>query len=423
MMKCKVIKEVIKADLCTGCATCVSLCPNSAIELILDSSKGIYLPLLKEEKCNYCGICLSVCPGHSVKFKDLNLTIFGQEPKDSFLGNYLNCYIGHATNYEIRYNSASGGLVTALLIFALEEGIIDGALVTKMSDEKPLEPQPFIARNRREVISAAKSKYCPVPANIALQDILENEGKYAVVGLPCHLHGIRKAEMINKKLNERIVLHIGLFCGKNISFLGTQFLLQGMKVKEEEVEKLDYRGEGWPGSMTIQLTNKQRKQISIKKYYNSRFSSFVPWRCTLCSDGTSELADISFGDAWLSEVNKVDKVGTSIVISRNRQGEDILKQMEHKGKVKLSVISCDKVKESQGGFLWKKKDLRARFAIAKLIGKKVPLLYSNGFLLQLSFHSYLSSSLFYLQSFLASKRSLWWLFKIYCSLLKIWQSY
>jgi len=40
--------------------------------------------------------------------------------------HYLNCYIGHSTDYNIRYNSASGGHVTQLSIFALEVGIIDG---------------------------------------------------------------------------------------------------------------------------------------------------------------------------------------------------------------------------------------------------------------------------------------------------------
>lgn len=419
MKKGKTIEGVVKNNLCTGCATCVSLCPNSAIRLIKEDSKGIYLPRINVEDCNQCGICFDVCPGHSVNFKELNLAIFGQEPKNTLLGNYLNCYIGHATDYDIRYNSASGGLVTQLLIFALEEGIIDGALVTRMKKDKPLEPEPFIARTREEIIEASKSKYCPVPANIALKEILESkEGeKFAVVGLPCHIHGIRKAEQINKKLKEKIVLHVGIFCAKTISFLGTECQLKRMEVKKEEVTKLDYRGEGWPGSMTIQLKNKQRKLSELHYYYDSKFGSFVPWRCTLCNDSACELADISFGDAWLPEVKKGDKVGTSIVVSRNRLCEDILQRMMHKRKVELSTINSGKVNESQGGFSWKKKYLKARFTISKLIGRKVPI-FDNAPLLQPSFRVYLSSVLLYSQRFLAFRRSLWWLLDIYCSLLK-----
>ena len=415
---CKNIEKVVAQELCTGCATCVSLCPNSAIRLIKDDSKGIYLPQLKEGECNQCGTCLDVCPGYSVNFKDLNLDIFGQEPKDILLGNYFNCYIGHATDSDIRYNSASGGLVTALLIFALEEGIIDGALVTRMKKDKPLEPEPFIARTKEEIMDASKSKYCPVPANIALKEILESkEGeKYAVVGLPCHLHGIRKAEMVNRKLKDRIALHIGIFCGTTKTFIGTEFQLLRMGIKKEEVAKIDYRGEGWPGSMTVQLKNKQRKLSELYYYYyDSKFSSFVDWRCMVCTDQTAEVADISFGDAWLPEIEKDDEVGTSIIVSRSRHGEEILQQMMHKRKVVLRPISAEKVIESQGGLSGKKRDVKALFALSKLLCKNVPIY--NQELLEPKFNSYFSAIQLYSRVFLANRR-LWKLLDLYLALMK-----
>lgn len=415
----KTITEVAKDGLCTGCGTCISLCPCSAIELFKDDSKGIYLPRLNEEKCNQCGICYQVCPGHSVDFKQLNQDIFGKEPEDILLGNYLGCYIGHATDYNIRYNSSSGGLVTALLLFALEEGIIDGALVTRMNKDKPLEPYPFIAKTREEVIEASESKYCPVPAKIALKEILEKDGKYAVVGLPCHLHGIRRAEMVNKKLRERIVLHVGIFCGTTKTFLATEFQLRRMGIKKEEVARIAYRGEGWPGSMTVELNDSQRRvsELYYYYYYDSKFGSFTPWRCTVCPDQVAKLAEISLGDAWLPEVKKDDKVGTSIIISRTREIDDILQQMLRKGVVALSSVGADKVYESQGGFSSKKKQLKARLTISRLFGRKVPVCDYYDHLQQPSFYDYLISIVLYLQSFLASKRSLWRLLDIYCSLL------
>ena len=50
------IASVVKDGLCTGCGTCVALCPNEAIKLTINEKKGIYLPELNEEKCNNCGI-------------------------------------------------------------------------------------------------------------------------------------------------------------------------------------------------------------------------------------------------------------------------------------------------------------------------------------------------------------------------------
>ncbi len=414
--KGKTIGEVVKDGLCTGCGTCVGTCPVDAIEMVIEHKRGIYIPQLDEEKCNQCGLCFEVCPGHAVDFKQLNLEIFGKEPEDVLLGNYINCHAGHATDYDIRYNSSSGGLVTALLIYALEQGLINGALVTKMREDTPLEPQPFIARTKREIISASKSKYCPVPANIALKEILQSDGKFAVVGLPCHLHGIRKAEIVNPKLRERIVLHIGIFCGTSKSFLGTEFQLRRMGIKGEEVAKLDYRGEGWPGSMTVVLKSGQRKLSKLYYYYyDSKFCSFTPWRCSVCTDQASELADVSLGDAWLPEVKETDKVGTSIIVSRNKTGDDILQQAADKAEIELSLVRAEKVIESQRGFLGKKKDSKARLNTSRRLGKKVPVFSSQ--LLSPSVWSYFLSGLLYSESFLASKRYCWGLLNIYCSLL------
>ncbi len=417
MSKGKTIEEVIKNNLCTGCATCVSLCPRSAIELIKDDSKGIYLPQLNEENCNQCGTCFDVCPGHTIDFKQLNLEIFGKDPEDILIGNYLNCYIGHVTDYNIRYNSASGGLVTALLIFALEEGLIDGALVTRMKKDTPLEPEPFIARTKDEIIEASKSKYCPVPANVALKEILESkEGeRFAVVGLPCHIHGIRKAEQINKKLKEKIVLHVGIFCGGMPNFMGTEFLLRKLKLQSKDIVMLNYRGEGWAGKMSLRLINNETKTIPYPAYWNGFGSFFYPFRCTLCSDWTSEVADISFGDAWLPEIVEHDTIGTSLIVTRNEESNSILQQMISQNKIKLNEITPNKVAISQGGILWKKRDLKARLTLSKLLDKNVPLY--NQKLIEPKFKTFLSAILLHIRTFLASNRRLWKLLDLYLILI------
>ena len=411
------IASVIKDGLCTGCGTCVSLCPEEAIKIVINEKKGIYIPKINEERCNNCGICFKVCPGHEVDFKELNLEIFGKEPEDILIGNYLNCYIGYSTDYDIRYNSSSGGLVSTLLIFALEEGIIDGALVTRMKKDNPLEPEPFIARTREEIIEASKSKYCPVPANIALKEILNSkEGeKFAVVGLPCHIYGVRKAEQINKKLKERIVLHFGIFCSSEHTFLGTEFLLQRISVKKEDIIKIDYRGEGWPGGMTIALKNGNKKFLPLNEYWKEFGPFFIPTRCIFCFDESCELSDISFGDIFLPELTEKDEIGTSRIISRNKVGEDILQRAILNKKVELNKTSS-LVQQ----IIYFKQNLKASIFFFRLFGKKVPN-YDIA-LLKPRFTAYFNIILLYLRLYISSKRYLWGLLNIwlnmYTSLIK-----
>lgn len=413
------IEEVVKDELCTGCGTCIALCPEEAIKLTINEKKGIYLPELNEEKCNNCGICLKVCPGHEVDFKQLNQEIFGKQSEDPLIGNYLNCYTGYSTNHDIRYNCSSGGLITQILIYALENKFIEGALVTRMKNDKPLEPEPFIARTKEEIKESSKSKYCPVPANIALKEILKSKDneKFAVVGLPCHIHGIRKAELINKKLKERIILHVGIFCGTTKNFLGTTFQLKRMAVNENEIEEISYRGEGWPGSLVVQLKDKEKKLSELYYYYcDSKFCSFTPWRCTLCSDHTCELADISFGDAWLPELAN-DKIGTSIIISRNKVAEELLQGAVSRKIIKLNEINRNKVAQSQGLCHFKKNQLKAHIFFTKLLGKKIPVY--NQKLLQSKFSDYLISMWTYFWIYVSSKRYLWILFSVQTWITKV----
>jgi len=398
----KTIDSVIEDDLCTGCGTCVGLCPLSAIEMVKNEPKGVYIPQLDKDRCNGCGICFEICPGHTVDFKQLNLEIFGKQPYDILLGNYLNCYVGHAIDYDIRYNSASGGLVTALLIFALEQRIIDGALVTKMSEDNPLEPQTFIARTREGIISASKSKYCPVPANIALKEILEQGGKFAVVGLPCHIHGIRKAEALNKKLKEKIVLHIGIFCSHTDSFLGTKFVLHKYGINEEDVAQLDYRGKGWPGHMVMHLKNGTNKIIphdDFTVFHNLNF--FTPKRCGLCCDGNNDFADVSCGDAWLPELMS-DKIGTSVIISRNRVGESLLRLAMSSSKLALQDMDIRRVIATMS----MKNQYRLRAQLACFTGKKRPLYNIELPRTKLILHPFLLLLLF---NSILQRHCLWWL--------------
>ena len=306
------IKTVVGRGICTGCGTCIAICPDQALSLTLDQRKGIYVPAIKAHECTGCGLCVKACPGHEVDFRRLNQDIFHADQVDAILGHHKACYYGHALDKGIRHSGASGGIVTSLLIYLLEERIIDGALVTRMKESSPLEPEPFIARTAEEITSAAESKYCPVPANVALKEILEVEGNYAVVGLPCHIHGIRKAAQINSTIRNRIALHIGLFCGHNPSFRATEFLLWRHGLCREEVSAVKYRSGGWPGGLTFQLAGGGNVFIPYQRVWESLDLAFTPRRCLECFDGAAELADISFGDAWLPEFAE-DKKGLSLI--------------------------------------------------------------------------------------------------------------
>lgn len=378
-MRSKTVKLVVESDLCTGCGTCTALCPENAIKMMVDNKRGTYIPILDEIKCNSCGICYKVCPGHEVDYDKISCDVFGNKSENIFIGNSLNSYVGFSEDINIRTNSSSGGLISHILISALEEKIISGALVTRMRKDKPLEAEPFIARTKEEIIEASQSKYCPVPTNTALKYILESskDEKFAVVGLPCHINGIRKAEKYNNNLRDKIILHVGIFCNHIPNLWATQILLQRHNIKKEDLIQLKYRGNGWPGFMEIN-SSKQKKMIPQSESWGIIGSHFFyPKRCLMCSDGTCELADLSCGDAWLKEFISDDK-GTSVCISKNIFTENLLKMMISRNELNLTKIDLDKVIKSQSVMLYlKKKNASSMRKICKRFPKTNNIIESN----------------------------------------------
>jgi coenzyme F420 hydrogenase subunit beta len=397
------ILNVIRDDLCTSCGTCVALCPRNAISMTV--KEGIYLPSLDQKICNNCSMCYKVCPGHGLNYTKLNIELFGKKPENIISGNYLDCYVAYSQDNKVRFDSSSGGIVTELLIFALKNDIIDGALVTKMRDENPLEPEPFVARTRKEIIESSKSKYCPVPANIALKEILNSgpSDKFAVVGLPCHIHGIRKAEKLNKDLKRKIVLHIGLWCSGTCNFHGTSFLLKKLGITDVEVKKIHYRGNGWPGSLKIITKDKNEIIMALGKYYDSNFMSFISSRCRLCTDCNAELADISMGDYRGNYAYQKEKYGKTAIISRTQLADNILKQMNRFQEIDIKKTTFEDISSLQSYFYSKKK-VEARFKIFKLFGKKIP--EYNQELIKPSVSTYILDISIQISLYLASKNYL-----------------
>ena len=369
----KVVKVKVLANesLCTSCGTCSGICPQGAIQLIRDERRGILLPYVDEEKCTNCGLCLEVCPGREINFIKMNWEVFGKIPRDPFIGNYIRCYIGYARDLRIRLNGASGGIITALLLFLLEEEIIDGVVVAVMREYT--KPKPYVIRKPKDLLAAQGSIYMPVPMGTIIKYIMRHEERYAIVGLPCHIEGLRKAERLFRELRERIILRVGLFCGGIINLLGHSFILRKMKVDVNNVKNIKYRGRGWPGYIRIILRDRKEKRVPFIIFWSLVYPFFLPIRCILCLDPTNELADLSCGDAWLPEIIKRDRIGTSLIITRTKKGDELVRRAIEKHYIEAVETTASDVIRSQGtGLLYRKIDNVVRRYMLKKLGLQVP---------------------------------------------------
>lgn len=400
-------------SLCTGCGTCAALCPKNAIEMRINNKRGVYGPTINGE-CDECMTCFETCPGIAVNFEELNKFVFQEKPKDTILGTYKNIYIGCSLDERLRFKSSSGGVVPQLLVSLLDKKIIDGALVTKMKKDDPLRPKAFIATTRDEVIDAIGAKYCPVPVNVALKEILDsNLEKFAVVGLPCHIQGLRKAEKLNKKLKKKIVLHIGLFCSHGITFLATQYLFYKLGITKNKIKEISYRtGEFPPGHMLIKLVNGNTKKISHVKFWNLVFNHLIfcsTKRCMACYDQTCELADISIGSGWFPYLQYNVK-NHSVIITRNEFADKLMERLNGK-EMKISNVEDNELKKLKKMQKFKKDFFKTNVSILKLFGNEIPSYEPLSFRKKIPTKMYIASLIRYIRTKLSTKKYLWPIFK------------
>lgn len=371
------VKEIRDLRLCHGCGICEVICKENAIKLEYRERYRTYVPIINSSLCSQCGLCVKVCSGHSVKFKDLSEGHLQGLNYDIRLGNYRHCYVGWSTDQKMRFRASSGGIATALVQFLLETRSIDRVLVVLPDKGRnPVDFKGQLISKKEDALNAMGSKYCPVSLCGALKDMNKGE-KIAIVGLPCHIHSIRKATKLKKNLFKEQPLLIGLFCGAQIGRKGTEWFLKKNGKRTEDLCGITYRGHGWPGHINARFKNGEEINEPMHRFKDAKYLSYVPWRCKLCSDALSELADISVGDAWLKEIKEHDQIGSSIIISRSIYGDNVLKGAMEANNICLNTIPAKDVIRSQHLLLAnKKRHIYGGMLLAKMLRRGIPA-YDN----------------------------------------------
>lgn len=423
----------VEGNLCTGCGICEDVCPKQCITIV--RKNGEHRPKLDNLKClgDKCGRCLKVCPGIGINLVELAKESFcdAEIKEDKYIGRYVGLHTGYSLDDDIRYHSASGGMVSQFLIYLLDKKIIDGAVVTGYKNDH-ITPYSYIARTKDDVIKARSSKYCPVALNGVGNDIASQpEGeKYVIVGTPCHIQGFRKRMAIDRKLRERVVGLFAIYCSSGRTFNGQDYLLKHYGVEKKDIKYFAYRDEGCLGKLTIlhddggeefpsprtkRLSTRCRESESLKKisipytsYYGPLLRSFFkPHRCLTCIDHYGELADVCFGDIHIAPYKK-DEVGISSWITRSEYWETHFENAAKEGYIKMDDVSSDVLNQSQAAMLYpKKRRAQAVVNMDKLLGRKDPV-YDKPFE-NPRLKDYISELICFMQQFVGRRMSLWFL--------------
>lgn len=243
------------------------------------------------------------------------------------LGTYKQVVTARSTDKQIQKIAQDGGIASALLCFALDEKIIDGAVVAGPS-EVMWKPEPTVALTSDEILAAAGTKYTFSPNVWMLKQAVRQYGleKVGTVAIPCQTMGIRKMQSYPfgvRFLADKIALLVGIFCMENFPYESLRtFISEKAGVDFDLVEKMDIgKGKFWIHTQDQVLT------IPLKETHGYEQNG-----CKVCLDYVSELSDIATGSVGSPD-------GWSSVFVRTDGGDTIFKQAVEAGAIETKAIN------------------------------------------------------------------------------------
>lgn len=377
--KIRNIKDVVDWGLCIGCGACYYYCKENAIRLKNVESQGIR-PMLDISKCNGECQCLDVCPGYQVDSHLVYDDPFDFKNGHELFGPALEIWEGYAADQEIRYAASSGGALTALALHCLEQQNMNFVLHTGMDPKNPLQNKTFKSFNKDDLLIRTGSRYAPASPCDSLEEIEKSDRPCVFIGKPCDAAAVTMARKKNPKLDKNLGLVLTFFCAGAPSTFATKNLLKKMDVPTDKVNKLRYRGEGWPGEFKVTYEDDLKvKSLSYEESWHE-LQKFRSLRCHICPDGLGQVGDISCGDGW-HQYKKDGNIGQSLILVRTERGRLILRAANKNGYLLLDQSSPDAVIEAQG-LIKRKPQIYGRL-IARCI-LLVPIPKFKGFLLHKS---------------------------------------
>jgi coenzyme F420 hydrogenase subunit beta len=360
--------NVITPNLCTHCGTCIGL-SNGTLQLQLTPNGPTpYAP----HPIALPPLAYQACPGKGVDYPQLYRQVFGRLPDNWLIGNVAQVFIGYSARPEVRRRAASGGVITQTLLYLLETGKVDGAVVLAMGQPKPWLASPIIATTPEQILAASQSVYAPVPVNMILAEMETFNGRLAYVGLPDQVASLRILQQQGHAGANKVDYVLGPYVGTNMYQGSIESFLHTNGVKSiEEVAELKYREGEWPGYLQIKLQD--GRLLKAEKFYYNYLIPFYITRSTLYAvDFTNELTDISVGDAWHPQYEALGE-GFSVVVARSPQAAALLAEMQAAGAVSLEETTVQQALNMHGHMIdFKKRGTFIRLGWRQKRGRPVP---------------------------------------------------
>jgi len=291
----ELVVEVQQKGICGKCGGCVAFCSAGEFNALSAHDDGTPA-MVDESRCLHCGICYLICPQIRALDQELKQKIGWKAP----IGPHRRFVSARARSQKIRSVATDGGVVTALLAYALRKHLIQAAIVSRRTG--PFSREAMVAMTTPDLIEAAGSyfeesngvrelgeRFTTFSPSVREVKTLGKRDlqKVALVGTPCQIFTIKKMQLLNVLPADSVVLTIGLFCMESFSFGAKtrRALEKKLSVRLGQIRKVNIKDD-------VIVTTAKKETVHIPFTVMDEFARPA---CFACRDFASEYADISCG--------------------------------------------------------------------------------------------------------------------------------
>jgi coenzyme F420 hydrogenase subunit beta len=335
--------EIVDNGLCLGCGACVSAISRPDLSMAM-SSDGYLRPTRVALTGPEQQTLNAICPGRTLDGHE-------QEPNYHPLwGPIYTLATGSALDPEVRYRGSSGGVLTAISIGLVEAGEVDFVVTNGAAQDDPINNETGAKAHRDALLNAAGSRYAPSSPLANLERYLATGKRFAFVGKPCDIAGLRRMARRDPRIDAQIPYRMAFFCAGVPSRNGTLAVLEKLGVAHSDCEQFQYRGDGWPGLARARRRNGTEESMDYNASWGMILNRHLQFRCKICPDGTGEFADLVCADAWYGKDGYPDfaeRDGRSLIVTRTAAGQLLYDRALSEGWITSQVLDVAEVAKMQ----------------------------------------------------------------------------
>lgn len=282
------IEDIVSSGNCAGCGLCLSVdaqrAPDRQLLEMRKTRSGHLRPRFKpgsgspQQRAALSARVRQLCPGVEIPAPAVEPAMLVSD----VWGSAYSLAEGYASDPVVRHKAASGGVLTAVTQYLVDSGAVE--MVCHCSPNfqgDPLVDGPQASSDGEAVLQYAGSRYGPSAPLAQVMQLLDAGTVFALVGKPCDIGAMRRLALVDPRVDMQVPYMLSIFCEGPTDLVTVRKIAKKMGISSlAEVDKVQYRGNGCPGSTTISTKRGYEPSLTYTEAWFDKHVRTVRLACT-----------------------------------------------------------------------------------------------------------------------------------------------